>query len=188
MASAAKRPKQDFCQIFNEQLCKICECRLSIDKPRWYRCQQRHHLVCQDCLENPSVTCPDPCNSVISVTGMVPLKIEMDDKVFLFVGTSVVESEKKYFWVQFLGSPNEAKNYSYTLEYKGKKSPTDDETSDSIIQSQKCNEYFFKNFVCLGKDELHCWKFCVEVKIRNLKEEAMDENQNVKSGVSDPNK
>ena len=186
MASQAKRPKQDFIQIFNEQLCKICECRLSVDKPRWYRCQQRHHLVCQDCLENPSVTCPDPCNSAISVTGMVPLKIEMDDKVFLFVGTSVVESDKKYFWVQFLGSPNEAKNYSYTLVYISKKSPAVDETSDSIIQGQKRNEYIFENFICLGKDELR-WKFCVQVKIRNLKEEAMDENENVKFGVSDNN-
>ena len=111
---------------------------------------------------------------------MVPLKIEMDDKVFLFVG------DKKYFWVQFLGSPNEAKNYSYTLEYKGKKSPAVDETSDSIIQGQKRNEYIFENFICLGKDELR-WKFCVQVQIRNLKEEAMDENENVKFGVSDNN-
>ena len=51
MASQAKRPKQDFSHIFNQELCTICKSRLKAEKPRWYRCKENHHLICQDCAE-----------------------------------------------------------------------------------------------------------------------------------------
>ena len=127
----------------------------------------------------------------------MPLKIEIDGKVFFFVSTT--SGNNILFWIQFLGTPIEAKNYSYTLEFKSQTSPTDtlfyngqissvDENSGSIIQQQNCfgvwKHYFDKKFVfCDDNDESKIHKFRVEIKIRNLKEEVKDDN--VESGVSD---
>merc|ERR1712062_168161 len=93
-----------------------------------------------------------------------------------------------HHWIQIYGSPSEAKNYSYTLEYyNDTKTPkvalsiTDqvvsiDETFDKIIEKGKClaisRKLFEKRFLT---------EFSIE--IRNLKEEFKDEN--VESGVSD---
>ena len=95
--------------------------------------------------------------------------------------------------MQFLGTPIEAKNYSYTLEFKSETSPTDtlffngqpfsiDETGGNYFGVEK--NYFGKKFVFVDpKDESKIQKFRVEIKIRNLKEEVKDDN--VESGVSD---
>ena len=123
-----------------------------------------------------------------------PLKIEIDGKVFFFVSTSSTSYDgPKLFWMQFLGTPIEAKNYSYTLEFKSETSPTDtlffngqpfsiDETGGNYFGVEK--NYFGKKFVFVDpKDESKIQKFRVEIKIRNLKEEVKDDN--VESGVSD---
>jgi len=122
--------------------------------------------------------------------GISPSKIEMDGKVFFVIG--IQKDNIFYHWMQLLGCHNDAKNYSYTLEYKSQKSSeailshtnpmlSIDETSDSIIESGKCVgvscKYFRNNF--MDEDS----KISFDVKIRNLKEEVKDEN--VESGVSD---
>eukprot|EP00093_Oithona_nana_P008662 08662.XXX_142151_142999_1 [CDS] Oithona nana genome sequencing. len=49
--SPAKRAKQDFGEIFNEQLkCYICESFPKAGKHYWYRCMQGH-MVCHECKE-----------------------------------------------------------------------------------------------------------------------------------------
>ena len=80
-------------------------------------------------------------------------------------------------WIYFVGSPQEAKHYSYTLECQNEEGTTKntfvsqvisiDEPVDSIIRNGNGNRYVFKP----------------NVTIRNLKEEAKDEN--VESRISD---
>ena len=97
-----------------------------------------------------------------------------------------------YHWIHFVGSPQEAKNFSYTLEYFEKESDkiafsqtsevfSIDKTADSIIENGKClgasAKYFSSIIVQQSK------RFDYNYIIRNLKEEAKDEN--VESGVSD---
>jgi len=119
---------------------------------------------------------------------MIPIRFEMDGKVFFSIGQ--VEGETFYHWVSMIGSQFEAKNYSYTLEYFGTSKSTCtytgqvvpiDETSQSIIKTAKCFGMNYKVFKLQFIDEN--FRFNYSVKIRNLKEEAKDDN--VESGVSD---
>ena len=128
---------------------------------------------------------------VTSVSSFKPCQITVKNKIFFSV--IKIQNGVLYHWVHFYGSPIEAKNYSYTLEYyNDTKTPkvtctfTDqvvsiDETADSIIENGNCFTIFRKAFEnkFLLKDD----KFKFSVKIRNLKEEVKDEN--VESGVSD---
>ena len=96
-----------------------------------------------------------------------------------------------YHWVHFVGSPHEAKNYSYTSEFFGNDSFKSqvykskvisiDETADSIKKQMDCFvmpfEFMKKHFI----DENRKYRY--SVKIRNLKQEVKDENE--ESGVSD---
>ena len=63
MASESKCAKQDFSQIFYEELkCHICESRLIVGKHHWYKCFA-FHSVCQDCKEvkeNKKCSCTKP--------------------------------------------------------------------------------------------------------------------------------
>ena len=124
--------------------------------------------------------------------GTTPCKIDFDAKTFF----SIFRAKKGVFchWIHFLGSSIEAKKYAYTLEYNndvneckmGKLTFTGqvvpiDETADSIQADHNCLSVtfgFFKSHF-INKDR----KFIYSVKIRNLKEEAKDEN--VESGISD---
>ena len=119
---------------------------------------------------------------------MIPIRFEMDGKVFFSIGQ--VEGETFYHWVYMIGSQFEAKNYSYTLEYFGTSKSTCtytgqvvpiDEPSQSIIKIGNCFGMSCKVFKLQFIDEN--FRFNYSVKIRNLKEEAKDEN--VESGVSD---
>ena len=119
---------------------------------------------------------------------MIPIRFEMDGKVFFSIGQ--VEGETFYHWVYMIGSQFEAKNYSYTLEYFGTSRSTCtytgqvvpiDESSHSIIKIGNCFGMNYKVFKLQFIDEN--FRFNYSVKIRNLKEEAKDEN--FESGVSD---
>ena len=119
---------------------------------------------------------------------MIPIRFEMDGKVFFSIGQ--VEGETFYHWVYMIGSQFEAMNYSYTLEYFGTSKSTCtytgqvvpiDEPSQSIIKIGNCFGMSCKVFKLQFIDEN--FRFNYSVKIRNLKEEAKDEN--VESGVSD---
>ena len=133
-----------------------------------------------------------------------PLKMEIDGKVF-FIGAVLLKISKSqksqklhlnplYFhYVYMLGSPTEAKNYSYTFEYLG-----NEECKSSLVytgQVLPIDEVFLgpmtnKHFNGLAISHEHLKsqflidnKLNFKVTIRNLKEEAKDEN--VESGVSD---
>ena len=109
-----------------------------------------------------------------------------------FIIGAKIEKSTFYHWIHFLGSSHEAKKFSYTFEYKNEeKTPhvhtfhsnqmvSIDETSKSIIESGKCFGMPRKLF---DKHVLEDRRFAYSVTIRNLKEEAKDDN--VESGVSD---
>ena len=119
-----------------------------------------------------------------------PVVFEFDGRIFY----SLIEMRNQtfYHWIQFLGSPNEAKHYAYTLEYYANDGSqrtcvyTDqvipvDETCYSIISSYKCFAITFGMMKARFMDK--DGKFKYSFQIRNLKEEVKDEN--VESGVSD---
>ena len=119
-----------------------------------------------------------------------PVVFEFDGRIFY----SLIEMRNQtfYHWIQFLGSPNEAKNYAYTLEYYANDAfqrtcaYTDqvipiDETGNSAIESFKC--YAISHGMLKARFMDKDGKFKYSVQIRNLKEEVKDEN--VESGISD---
>ena len=114
-----------------------------------------------------------------------PQKISVSNQMFLMCGK--IESLIYYRWVYFLGSPIEAKHFSYTLKFHGKgttntfegKVAAIDESFDKL--TGKCFAMPHKNFKAYFVDE--DGKFEQSVEIRNLKEEAKDENY--ESGISD---
>ena len=88
--------------------------------------------------------------------------------------------------MQLLGSPIEANHLSYTLKFIGPKTTLStfegqvaaiDETFENLSSAEKCFGIPHDQFV----DEDRKYKYSLE--IRNLKEEAKDENY--ESGVSD---
>ena len=92
-------------------------------------------------------------------------------------------------WVYILGSPNEAKQYAYTLKLIGKETKISFEGKVAAIDEpfetlklEKCltipYDVFEAQFVNMENDE---YKYSLE--IRYLKEEAKDENN--ESGISD---
>jgi len=110
-----------------------------------------------------------------------------------FFSIAKVQKETFYQWIHFLGSPEEAKNYSYTLEFYGNNGASQrtnvytnfvipiDEPSNAVVQSFNC---FTMNYQAMAKqfiEEDGTHKYSVQ--IRNLKEEAKDDN--VESGISD---
>ena len=121
------------------------------------------------------------------------IKIILENKIFF--STMKLKDGVIHHWIHFYGSPIEAKNYSYTLEYyNDAKTPTVtcsfsdqvvpiDETAGSIIENGNCfaisRKVLEKNL--FRNRTLPIFKF--SVKITNLKEEVKDEN--VESGVSD---
>ena len=113
---------------------------------------------------------------------LIPIRFEMDGNVFFSIGEA--KGGTFYHWVYMIGSQNEAKNYSYTLEYFGTSKITCnmycgevvpiDETSKSIIETGKCIGINYKVFKRQFIDEN--FSFNYSVKIFNLKEEATGEN------------
>ena len=127
-----------------------------------------------------------------------PKKITVKNKIFF--STIKIQDGVFYHWIHFYGSPIEAKNYFYTVEYyNDTKTPevtcsysdqvvSIDETVDSIIENgnyfsisrRVLENKFFQEKHANEKDNFF---FKFSVKIRNLKEEVKDDN--VESGVSD---
>ena len=126
-----------------------------------------------------------------SVSSFKPDQITVKNKIFFVIVK--IHNGVLYHWVHFYGSPIEAKNYSYTLEYyNDTKTPkitcsfTDqvvsiDETIKSIFEKVNCLSFSRKLFENKFLQKNDVFKF--SVKIRNLKEEVKDEN--VESGFSD---
>ena len=119
-----------------------------------------------------------------------PIRVEIENKTFFIVGRD--NDGTFYHWIHFVGSSQEAKHFSCTLEYFERESEkiafsqtpkvfSIDETADSIIENGKCfgvsSRYFSSQ---IAEEGGH---FNYNYEIRNLKEEVKDEN--VESGVSD---
>ena len=83
---------------------------------------------------------------------LFPAKIEAYGKVF--IRSAVTRDGIFYEWVTLIGSPLEAKEFTFRLDYKGSKSvfvyfgrvASMDETLDSIITSGKCSCIGFEPF------------------------------------------
>ena len=118
-----------------------------------------------------------------------PERVEIENKTFFIIGKA--KDGTFYHWIHFVGSPQEAKNFSCTLEYFETETEkvfftqtsevfSIDETAESIIENGKCfgvsSKYFSSK---IGENG----RFDYNYEIRNLKEEVKDGN--VESGVSD---
>ena len=117
-------------------------------------------------------------------------KIERDTNIFF--STYHAKDGVFYQWIYFLGSPAEAKKYAYTLDYKDVTDPERNMTYNSrVVSIDETRKTIQTNYNCFsvayGFFKAHFVdtdrKFKYSLKIRNLKEEAKDEN--VESGISD---
>ena len=117
-----------------------------------------------------------------------PMKLDLNNQIFLWNMKTV--DKVVYYWVYILGSPNEAKHFSYTLKLFGPKNTITfeggqvaaiDESFDTLSEAGKCFAIPHKNFVAqvLNEDR----KYEYSLQIRNLKEEVKDDNY--ESGISD---
>ena len=107
-------------------------------------------------------------------------KIEAFGKVFL--NSAVVRNGILHDYVQLLGSPTEAKDFVFSVEYIGAKCTNAffgevssiDETFDSIISSSKCStigfEAFKNQFIKDDLEENEC-KYSYTITIKKLEEE-----------------
>ena len=128
-----------------------------------------------------------PVGSYIKFS-LFPVKLQMAGHTFFSIGQ--LKDGTFYHWIHFVGSPDEAKNYVYTLEYIGNDNRSSsysgpvtsiDETSDTIISKGLCQTITQSALTSIFiKDDK---RFDYYVKITNMKEEVKD--QNVESGVSD---
>ena len=120
----------------------------------------------------------------------LPERVEIENKTFFIIGK--LKDGSFYHWIYFVGPIHEAKNFSNTVEYFQKESDkiafsqtseifSVDETADSIIENGKCLGAPTKYFC--SKVARESGRFDFTYEIRNLKEEAKDEN--VESGVDE---
>ena len=118
-----------------------------------------------------------------------PIKFIFNNQTFLLLHK--VEKKIVYLWVYILGSPNEAKHFSYTLKFFGPqttlmisgKVAAIDESFDTLSKAGKCFAYPHETFIAQVLDENRKYDYSLE--IHNLKEEVKDENY--ESGISDNN-
>ena len=123
---------------------------------------------------------------------MQPLIVKFDKNAFIFDGILLKDHQPWMFtcWVQLVGSQMEANNYCYTLEFHGTNQntlTTFSAVSSSINATKEtkllndCFAYGGKVFMKQFADENDNFK--ISISMRNLKEEAMDDNE--ESGISD---
>jgi len=115
-------------------------------------------------------------------------KITAFDKTFFEVG--FVQNQVIYRWIYILGDPNEAKNFSYHLTIKNERG---NQKLSYFGDVRSLNENYQTIIAASDAFEVNLTKakkfvdgnsnWVVEYKIRNMKEEAKDEDQ--ESGVSD---
>ena len=123
---------------------------------------------------------------------MPSLIVKFDNRAFILQGILLKDDNSWMFtsWFQMVGSQLEANNYCYTLEFHGTNSNTlstfralsssVNATLKTIVQND-CFTYGGKGFMKLFVDENGDFK--ISISMRNLKEEAMDDNE--ESGISD---
>ena len=122
---------------------------------------------------------------------LFPVYFDVNDRSFFSI--VIIQEGTFYQWIHFSGSQEEAKNYSYTLEYYGNNGVSQrtsiytnfvipiDQPSHAVKKSFNC---FAMNYKAMVKQFIEVdGTFKYSVQIRNLKEEAKDDN--VESGISD---
>ena len=109
--------------------------------------------------------------SGLSQYSILPVKIKAYGKVFI---TSSCTLDGIYYqWVKLLGSPSEAKDFLFSLEYKGPKCThvflgevaSINETLDEMISSGKCSSIgftTFKNQFMEGNTSKYHWSITVK--------------------------
>ena len=116
-----------------------------------------------------------------------PIKFTLNNQTFLLA--EMTERKIFYMWIYILGSPKDAKHFSFTLNFYGKNAELSfkgkvvaiDECFETLTNAGKCFTYPKWSFLDQFLNEES--KFQVSLEIRNLKEEAKDENY--ESGISD---
>ena len=116
-------------------------------------CELVHHKIPVPSMSGQTITVriTDEMKEAKSLV-LFPAKIEAYGKVF--IRSAVTRDGIFYEWVTLIGSPLEAKEFTFRLDYKGSKSvfvyfgrvATMDETLDSIITSGKCSCIGFEPF------------------------------------------
>ena len=105
-----------------------------------------------------------------------PIKFSLNNQTFLLLHKT--QEKIVYFWVYMLGSPNEAKHFSYTLKLFGPKTTLTiegkvaaiDECFDTLSKAGKCFTYPHKSFLDQLLNEEN--KFEYSLEIRKMKEES----------------
>ena len=68
-----------------------------------------------------------------------PRKIEFDNKVFIFNFVNDSENMDIYYWIQLVGTHNEAEHYCYTLEFHGNEPHNHIYFSGNLLQFRGCS-------------------------------------------------
>ena len=122
----------------------------------------------------------------------VPRRLVVENKngtTFFEVGTTSIKKEVAYRWIYFHGSPDEAKNYGYTMTVSGETIEsftyhgymhTLDDNMEKIMDEKSCLAIPIEGIRRIMDEEK---QINVEVSIHFLKEDAKDEES--ESGVSD---
>eukprot|EP00093_Oithona_nana_P012387 12387.XXX_221340_221738_1 [CDS] Oithona nana genome sequencing. len=125
------------------------------------------------------------------VGNLFPVYFDVNGRSFFSIAK--VHKDTFYQWIHFLGSSDEAKKYSYTFEYFGNNGAAPrsstytnfvipiDESSKSIVENFRCFTMNYQAMINQFIEEDGTFKYSVQ--IRNLKEEAKDDNE--ESGISD---
>ena len=105
-----------------------------------------------------------------------PVKFTLNNQTFLLAEKT--EDKVVYMWIYILGSPKDAKHFSFTLNFyrknaefsfKGKVAAID-ESFKTLSKAGKCFAYDHKSFLAQVLDEENKYEYSLE--IRNLKEKA----------------
>ena len=118
-------------------------------------------------------------------------KCTFNNQTFLFCEKDDDTMNVEYNWVYILGSPSEAKHYAYTLKcfkketkisFEGKVAAID-VPFETLLKTGKCFVIPAVQWALFEDENGEIEEFKYSLEIRNLKEEAKDENY--ESGISD---
>ena len=119
-----------------------------------------------------------------------PFSFEIEGRSFILVGK--IKDKIHHRWVYIIGSPEEAKHFSFVFKLFGKNNPSVsnifeanvsaiDESFDTLMDAGKCFSIPHRSFMAQFVDSDGRHEFSLDIK--NLKEEVKDENY--ESGISD---
>ena len=121
---------------------------------------------------------------------LVPVELKSTDGMRFYLTGKFAKDNLAYFWLYFIGSPQEVKNYAYTLSlttktgekftYYGHVKSLDEERHEIIVQKLG----FAIGIEVIKRAMNEKKEFDMEVKIHALKEEAKDND--MESGVDEP--